>query len=810
MMNIDDSSTSGYLTDEYEGLSTSFADVEQLPSTGYCDLYRAKRFGRWYLLKCLRPDLQGDEAYRQMLRKELEILMRLQHPGVMQAVGMETVVLPVRGTTVCMVAEWIDGMTLADYLQTELSVHQLRRVALELAEAVAYVHQQQVVHRDLKPRNVMVTSNGGYVKLIDFGLADTDSHAILKQPAGTLRYIAPEQARLAQADVRNDIYSLGVMMQEMNDRQQSANPLKRVVPKRIVNRCLAPIDHRWQDMDALLEALRRSSQRRRRLMVAAAVALVAVIVGVMGWQMRHLQQKAALIEGDAAQMNRQLRVLRHEIIDFEDETVRHLCLARWDSDHDGELSYEEAAAVTELGQVFTGRPDIASFNELQHFTGLTDISRDAFRDCVSLRSLTLPRTIRFFRQDAFRHSGLHMLTVPSTVVGIGDYCMDDCPQLQTVVFEALMPQTNEGVTPLQGCPQLTAIYVPKYVLKRTDRQAWEPLQPLMQTNIVFADPEVKAVCVRHWDRSGDGELQIDEAQAVTSLDAAFTNNPVVERFDELRFFTGLEEIGISDFEYCAALRSIQLPSTIRRIRAYAFRLCVSLQAIDLPEFLERIDNDAFLACGLRSIYIPAATTSIATTAISACRHLTRVVVSPQNPVYDSRDNCNAIIDSRTNMMVSGSAVARIPRSVTSLSDEAFNFFDPTELTIPAQITRIGPWTFATRIGRVYLESSIPPAFDSQGGRILLIPPAYDDYPGPEIYVPIGSLPAYEKADGWRQLSDYIREYPAKPVAEPLRLFAFTIHEKVSEGVERKNRPNGSVPTVMRTSFWKEITNNEKE
>ena len=56
-----------------------------------------------------------------------------------------------------MVAEWIDGMTLADYLQTELLVHQLRRVALELAEAVAYVHQQQVVHRDLKPSNVMVT-----------------------------------------------------------------------------------------------------------------------------------------------------------------------------------------------------------------------------------------------------------------------------------------------------------------------------------------------------------------------------------------------------------------------------------------------------------------------------------------------------------------------------------------------------------------------------------------------------------------------------------------------------------------------------
>ena len=780
--NTADSSASGFLTAEYEGLSRVFADVEQMPSTGYCDLYRAKRFGRWYLLKCLRPEHQGDEAYRQMLRKELEILMRLQHPGVMQAVGMETVVLPGRGATVCMVAEWIDGMTLADYLQTELSVHQLRRVALELAEAVAYVHQQQVVHRDLKPRNVMVTSNGGYVKLIDFGLADTDSHAILKQPAGTLRYIAPEQARLAQADVRNDIYSLGVMMQEMNDRLPTANPLRRVVPQHIVDRCLAPIDHRWQDMDALLEALRRSSQHLRRLMIAAAVALVAVVVGVMGWQMRHLQQKAALIEGDAAQMNRQLRVLRHEIIDFEDDAVKRLCVAHWDVDHDGELSYEEAAAVTELGQVFTGRPDIASFNELQHFTGLTDISRDAFRDCVSLRSLTLPRTIRFFRRNAFRHSGLRMLSIPSTVVGIGDCCMDDCPQLQTVVFEALMPQTNEGVTPLQDCPQLTAIYVPKYVFvskphPRQPRHTWEPLWPLMQTNIHFADPEVKTICVARWDRSGDGELQIDEAQAVETLDAAFTNNPVIERFDELRYFTGLEEIGISDFENCTALRSIQLPPTVRRLRVRAFSGCWSLKTIDLPEDLERIDNDAILHCGIDSIYIPAATTSIATTGVSACEHLTRVVVSPQNPVYDSRDNCNAIIESRTNMLVSGSAVAHIPRSVTSLSDEAFNFFNPAELTIPAQITRIGPWTFATHIGRAYLESSVPPAFDSEGGHNNIIGIAEGDYPGSEIYVPIGSLPAYEQADGWRQQSDRIREYPARPVAEPFRPFAFTIHEQ---------------------------------
>lgn len=206
------------------------------------------------------------------------------------------------------------------------------------------------------------------------------------------------------------------------------------------------------------------------------------------------------------------------------------------------------------------------FPELQHFTGLTDIGHDAFRNCTRLQSVTLLRSVRFFRQNAFRGSGLRMLTVPSTVVGIGDGCMDDMPELQTIVFEATMPATNEGVVPLQGCPKLSVIYVPKYMMARLDdRLMWEPLRPLMQTNIRFADPEVKAICVRRWDRNGDGELQIDEAQAVTALDAAFTNNPVVTRFDELRYFTGLTAIGNSEFEECRSLCSIQLPSSIRSI-----------------------------------------------------------------------------------------------------------------------------------------------------------------------------------------------------------------------------------------------------
>ncbi|MBR1410878.1 MAG: serine/threonine protein kinase [Prevotella sp.] len=207
---------SSYLIDDFEGLDRVFSEITELTSTGYCSLYKAKRYGRWFLLKSLKTEVAADQAFQQLLRKEFEILMQLQHPAVMQAIGMESVMLPQGGLRLCIVAEWIDGQTLADFLLVKPSLQERRRIARELVEAVAYIHSQQIVHRDLKPSNIMITHNGNYVKIVDFGLADTDSHAILKQPAGTQRYMSPEQTLMAEPDVRNDIYSLGIIMQDMD------------------------------------------------------------------------------------------------------------------------------------------------------------------------------------------------------------------------------------------------------------------------------------------------------------------------------------------------------------------------------------------------------------------------------------------------------------------------------------------------------------------------------------------------------------------------------------------------------------------
>lgn len=756
--------TSGYITTDYEGIHSEFTEIVALPSSGTCDLYKAKRYGRWYLLKCLKTVYAADAAYQQMLRKEFEISITLQHSAVMQTTGIEDVPLPERGTARCIVAEWIDGRTLAAYLAENPSLQERRRILHELAEGIAYIHSQQVVHRDLKPSNIMVTHSGDYVKIIDFGLADTSSHAILKQQAGTLRYMPPEQMQHTLADVRTDIYSLGIIMQEMG--------LKRRTYNRIIARCLQPIEQRYQQMDELLADL--NSRRRQYLLWGALALLLAGIISILIWQVSRLQR-------NAAEQQLQLRILNHEIIGFADPEAKRLCVAHWDTDGDGELSYEEAAAVDSLGNVFTGNKRLRSFDELQYFTALTAINPGAFRDCVALQSVRLPASVRFIRGNAFRHTAIERFTFPGTVAGLGDHFLEDCPRLETVIFESRLPQNNmtEESTPFVNCPRLTTIFVPGYSidqlrrgkqlkesgrdLKTVDRMAtvkfntsytyrlwleWCTAFPLMTDHICFADPVVNDICVRRWDRDGDRQLSIEEVEAVMTLGNAFTGNPQITTFDELRLFTGVTELSRSTFDECVNLKSVSLPSSLRVIDSYAFNDCFSLQSITLPDHLERIENYALYLCDLQEIYIPASVTFISPSAFNYNGRLCKVVVSDENPVYDSRERCNAIIETATNTMVIGSVTAFFPRSVDKMSDEPFTGYDRPSLVIPRQVKHIGQWAFSCVIDTVYCESQVPAEW--HGPTTLFAT-------WPVICVPKGSLDAYRQANGWSYFADSIRE-----------------------------------------------------
>ena len=264
MMSDNDSSASGYITDSFEGIEKVFTDVEILHTSEVNIVAKAKRYGRWWLLKGLNKEVASKTAYQQRLRKELELLMELKHPAVVSVTGLE-IVEPLGE---CIAMEYVDGCTMKEWLKGHKNRQDRKRILRELIDAVGYIHAKGVVHRDLKPENIIITHNGENVKLIDFGLADTDSYSVLKQPAGTPQYMSPEQKQTAKADVRNDIYSLGVIMQQMD-----FGTLYHI----IIKRCMAPIERRYQNTKDLLDGIARIEMGRKIAWIIGCCLLVLLI-----------------------------------------------------------------------------------------------------------------------------------------------------------------------------------------------------------------------------------------------------------------------------------------------------------------------------------------------------------------------------------------------------------------------------------------------------------------------------------------------------------------------------------------------------
>lgn len=239
-------------------VKSDFNIIKELPSATFTRIVIASRYGRKMLLKCLKENYAEELKYREALLKEFEILSSLQHENIVTAITMEEV----DTLGLCIVMEFVEGTQLDVFLDTKVPGKIKLHLLNELLSALAYVHSKGIVHRDLKPSNIMVTDNGNHIKIIDFGLSDSVAFEILKQPAGTIGYMSPEQQAGLPADPRNDIYSVGVIMREMN--------LGRLYAP-IVKRCTAELEKR-PSAEELQKALRRP-----RLVGYSLVAVLTVI-----------------------------------------------------------------------------------------------------------------------------------------------------------------------------------------------------------------------------------------------------------------------------------------------------------------------------------------------------------------------------------------------------------------------------------------------------------------------------------------------------------------------------------------------------
>lgn len=221
------------------------SSIEELPSKGYSQLFKVKRGGRYVIIKCLKQEYRGQGFYEALLKKEYEIGVSLDHSNIVKVYDFYSDAK--YGSAITM--EWVDGCDLSAWLKEKRNSTERLKIVKEILDALKYCHSKQVIHRDIKPSNILVTRNGSSVKLIDFGLSDADDYAILKQPAGTKSFAAPEQLTSGcKIDQRADIYSLGKV-------------LKLLFPKKyfsVVRKCLqAEPEKRYANVAEVRAAIER-------------------------------------------------------------------------------------------------------------------------------------------------------------------------------------------------------------------------------------------------------------------------------------------------------------------------------------------------------------------------------------------------------------------------------------------------------------------------------------------------------------------------------------------------------------------------
>ena len=162
-------SDSGFIC--LEDISNTWTEVTLLQQRRQNTIYTAKRYGKRYLLKAISPEYQSMTDIRLFQEKEFSFGISLTHPNIAETYSLEEV----EGCGRCIVMEYVDGTTLAEWLTTNPSKAARQRVMMQLLDALEYIHSLQLVHHDLKSSNILITRNGQNVKLIDFGLSNTDS-----------------------------------------------------------------------------------------------------------------------------------------------------------------------------------------------------------------------------------------------------------------------------------------------------------------------------------------------------------------------------------------------------------------------------------------------------------------------------------------------------------------------------------------------------------------------------------------------------------------------------------------------------------
>ena len=344
----------------------------------------------------------------------------------------------------------------------------------------------------------------------------------------------------------------------------------------------------------------------------------------------------------------------------------------------------------------------------------TTIGDNVFYGCSSLASATLGSSITSIGNQAFYGcSSLQNMEIPELVTKIGNGTFQNCSLLESIILPNLV--TTIGSNAFQNCVSLKSIVLPDALttIGSCAFQECEYLESIVVGNSVESIDEY--AFYQCWELS---KVYISDLEAWCKISFGHCANPIM--YGAQLFLNGEEitvfvipntvtKIGDYMFHNFLNLTAVIIPSSVTSIGEGAFFGCRGLTNIDIPNSVTSIGDYAFDGCdGLTSITIPNSVTSIGMRAFEWCPSLESIFVENSNPAYDSRDNCNAIIETASNTLISGCKNTIIPNSVDTIGEAAFCGSGLTNISIPGSITVIGDEAFwdCENLTNVAISSSV--------------------------------------------------------------------------------------------------------
>lgn len=429
--------------------------------------------------------------------------------------------------------------------------------------------------------------------------------------------------------------------------------------------------------------------------------------------------------------------------------------------------------------------DCGNLIKVEMSNSITQIGGSAFADCLNLIDINIPeKTIRIEDFAFYNCKSLKNVTIPDHVISLGLAAFEGCSGLTSVIIPNSVMSIRERA--FSGCTGLTSVTIPNGVKSIVDT--------------FLGCTSLTSVTIPNGVKSIDGAFSgctgltsITIPNSVTSIGYnAFENctgltsvtipNSVTS-IKNSAFYgcNGLTSIEIPNsvtsiagrtFANCTGLTSVIIPNSVTSIEGNTFDGCTGLTSIEIPNSVTEINAWAFKGCtSITSVTIPNSVTKISSQSFEGCTGLTEIKVENGNNMYDSRNDCNAIIETANNNLKVGCNTTVIPNSVTSISGGAFmGQSNLTQITIPSSVVSFGSSVFkyCDNLKSIYMMGAIPPTVKENTFT-------EENYVFATVYVPTGTSNAYKTADIWKTFFN-IKEFDATAIENIHTEAAITISD----------------------------------